>query len=176
MKLKILSLFFFILQNLLSQDILPCGKNIMSNVAISNEPNLKKNLDSLRNQQNSILNKISFKNNYIIPTVIHIIHDGGSSNISNDQIYDAIRIINEDFNKLNDDTIYVNEEFTNIIADIGVEFKLAQIDEFGNCTKGITRTFSSLTNNAYENVKNLVKWDPSSCLLYTSTLPTSPHV
>ena len=105
MKLKILSLFFFILQNLLSQDILPCGKNIMSNVAISNEPNLKKNLDSLRNQQNSILNKISFKNNYIIPTVIHIIHYGGSSNISNDQIYDAIRIINEDFNKLNDDTI-----------------------------------------------------------------------
>ncbi|MAJ98045.1 MAG: hypothetical protein CMD07_02060 [Flavobacteriales bacterium] len=164
MKLKILSFCFFILHNLFSQDILPCGKNIMSNLAISNEPNLKKNLDSLKNQQNSILDKISFKNNYIIPTVIHIIHDGGSSNISNDQIYDAIRIINEDFNKLNDDTIYVNEEFTNIIGDIGVEFKLAQIDEFGNCTKGITRTFSSLTNNAYENVKNLVKWDPSKYL------------
>ena len=33
---------------------------------------------------------------FIIPVVIHIVHDGGISNISDAQVYDAIEILNED--------------------------------------------------------------------------------
>ena len=36
--------------------------------------------------------------NYIIPMVVHIIHNYGSENISDAQVVDAIRILNEDFN------------------------------------------------------------------------------
>src|SRR5687767_3731631 len=33
----------------------------------------------------------------VIPIVVHIIHDYTSSNISRDQVMDAVRMINEDF-------------------------------------------------------------------------------
>ena len=75
-----------------------------------------------------------------------------------------MEIINRDFNKLNPDTASVTDEFQNIIANVGVEFKLAQKDPNGNCTKGITRSYSELTNNAGENVKDFIKWDPSKYL------------
>src|ERR1043166_5322894 len=36
---------------------------------------------------------------YTIPVVFHIIHMGGTENISDAQIYDAMRCINEDYRK-----------------------------------------------------------------------------
>ncbi|MGB1032426.1 MAG: zinc-dependent metalloprotease, partial [Flavobacteriales bacterium] len=51
-----------------------------------------------------------------------------------------------------------------IIGDMDIEFRLAQKDPDGNCSQGITRTYSPLTNSAGENVKDLVKWDPSKYL------------
>lgn len=82
---------------------------------------------------------------YTIPVVFHIIHAGGSENISNEQVEDVIRIMNNDFQKLNSDWENVNEAFIGIVADAEVEFKLARKDPSGNCTNGITRTFSSIT-------------------------------
>src|SRR5574343_1102251 len=39
-----------------------------------------------------------------IPIVFHIIHQWGEENISDEQIFDAVRILNEDYNKDNADT------------------------------------------------------------------------
>ena len=44
---------------------------------------------------------------YIIPVVVHVLHQGGPENISDAQILDAMRILNEDYNKQNADTIDV---------------------------------------------------------------------
>ena len=93
---------------------------------------------------------------YVIPVVVHVIHNGGSNNISDAQVHDAMRIINLDYKKLNSDTSQVISEFTNIVANVGLEFKLAKLTPDGECTKGITRTYSELTNSAGENVKDLV--------------------
>ncbi|MCS6935526.1 MAG: M43 family zinc metalloprotease [Chitinophagales bacterium] len=82
---------------------------------------------------------------FIIPVVFHIIHLGGNENISKDQVLDAVRIMNEDFNKRNSDTSLVIPEFKNLIADMKVEFRLAQKDPWGNCTDGIERIYSSQT-------------------------------
>src|SRR5690606_6359292 len=38
---------------------------------------------------------------YIISVVFHVIHANGVENILDEQLHDAIRILNEDFNKLN---------------------------------------------------------------------------
>ena len=38
-----------------------------------------------------------------IPVVFHIIHNNGPENISDEQVEDAVRVLNDDFNKLNDD-------------------------------------------------------------------------
>src|SRR5688500_14879558 len=40
----------------------------------------------------------------IIPVVFHIIHNNGPENVSKAQVLDALRVINEDFRKLNADT------------------------------------------------------------------------
>ncbi len=98
--------------------------------------------------------------NYIIPVVVHIIHDNGVSNISDDQVKDAIKILNEDYQKRNADTASIVSAFKSIIADVGIEFRLATIDPNGDCTNGITRTFSYATNSGNGSVaKNLISWD-----------------
>ncbi|MBI2967112.1 MAG: T9SS type A sorting domain-containing protein [Bacteroidetes bacterium] len=82
---------------------------------------------------------------YIIPVVFHILHDYGSENISDEQIFDAMRILNEDFRKKNADSIYTVPAFKSIAADAEIEFRLAQKDPNGNCTKGIDRIYSQET-------------------------------
>ena len=82
---------------------------------------------------------------YIIPVVFHIIHDNGNENISNEQIYDAVRKLNEDYRKLNADTSTIFSEFKSISSDSEIEFRLAQKDPNGNCTNGIVRKVSQET-------------------------------
>ncbi|MBK7946622.1 MAG: hypothetical protein IPJ85_15575 [Flavobacteriales bacterium] len=84
---------------------------------------------------------------YIIPVVFHIVHNDGPENISDAQLYDAIRILNDDFNRQNPDWATVRPEFIDIVGDAGMEFRLAKRDPQGNCTNGITRTKSSRTND-----------------------------
>jgi PKD repeat protein len=83
---------------------------------------------------------------YVVPVVFHIIHEGGTENISDAQIYDAMRCINEDYRKLNADNAATISAFTSISADIEINFVLARKDPSGNCTNGIDRIYSSQTN------------------------------
>lgn len=95
---------------------------------------------------------------YVIPMVFHIIHNNGPENISDEQIYDAVRILNDDFNRENADWDNVSPAFLDLVADVNVEFRLAQKDPSGNCTKGITRTVSTLTNAGDQTMKELIQW------------------
>ena len=83
---------------------------------------------------------------YIIPVVFHVLHEYGSENISDAQIEDAIRIMNEDFRKLNTDNANTIAAFQSISADSEIEFRLARLDPNGNCTNGIDRIVTPLTN------------------------------
>ncbi|WKZ65553.1 MAG: M43 family zinc metalloprotease [Flavobacteriales bacterium] len=101
---------------------------------------------------------------HTIPVVFHIIHNNGPENISDEQVIDAVRILNEDFNRLNPDWDNVRPEFLPIVADVGISFKLATRDPSGNCTNGITRTVSPLTNDGTQAMKNLIQWPRSKYL------------
>lgn len=94
-----------------------------------------------------------------IPVVFHIIHTYGNENISKAQIEDQLRILNQDYQRLNSDTTNTRSIFKSVAADMDLEFKLARIDPSGNCTEGITRTFSYLTDGGDEAVKALIRWD-----------------
>lgn len=98
--------------------------------------------------------------NYIVPVVFHVIHKDGEENISFEQIEDQMRILNEDFARLNSDTSNTPAVFAAYSGDMNIEFRLAQIDPEGNCTQGITRTYSNLSSMANNNVKTLIQWDP----------------
>jgi PKD repeat protein len=95
---------------------------------------------------------------YTIPVVFHIIHNYGPENISKAQVLDAVEVLNRSFQKYYSDSVLVASAFRPIIADVQVQFRLAQLDPSGNCTDGITRTVSTLTNSAGDNVKALIDW------------------
>jgi PKD repeat protein len=144
-----------------------CGTDQVLKEALQKNPALIKLLQS----QDSLAKEYT-KQHYgeksgavkIIPVVIHVIHTYGPENVSKAQVLDAIRIINEDFRNLNADTADVIPAFKSIVADSEIEFRLAKIDPNGNCTEGITRTYSPLTHSAGENVKDLISWNTAKYL------------
>jgi hypothetical protein len=96
---------------------------------------------------------------YTIPVVFHVLHMNGEENISDEQIYDAVDRMNEDFNKMNNNWSNVQPEFLDIVADIEVNFELAKKKPNGECFKGITRTetveaFSGNGGNQRQAVAN----------------------
>jgi len=82
---------------------------------------------------------------YKVPIVFHILHNGGSENVSEEQIYNAFDVLNRDFRKQNEDTADVIPAFKSLIADVEIEFVLATKAPNGACFRGYTRTQSITT-------------------------------
>ncbi|GAA4835482.1 zinc-dependent metalloprotease [Algivirga pacifica] len=96
-----------------------------------------------------------------IPVVFHVVHNNGIENISDAQIIDAVDQLNEDFSATNPGVVNVIEDFQGIVADVGLQFRLAEKDPNGNPSSGITRTVSSYTTNGsnYEyEIKTSTGW------------------
>lgn len=92
--------------------------------------------------QNTALNKKSMSGNVkIIPVVVHVIHNGGMENISDAQIQSQIDVLNEDYRRMIGTNGFGNG------ADCEVEFRLAKLTPSGECTNGIVRIRSALTNH-----------------------------
>lgn len=92
----------------------------------------------------------------IIPVVVHVIHDGGTNNISDAQIQSQITVLNEDYRRMLGTNGYGNG------VDTEVEFCLAKKDPQGKCTNGIVRIKSPLSNHqTYQRsmLKQLSFWD-----------------
>lgn len=87
-------------------------------------------------------NSANRKTNYTIPVVFHILHKDGPENISDEQVYNAMDIINEDFSATNSDIEGVVDTFKNEIGNPNISFQLAQQAPDGSCTNGINRYFS----------------------------------
>lgn len=98
---------------------------------------------------------------YQIPVVFHVVYASEADNISVAQIKDGLRVLNEDFRRMNADTGLTRNVFKGDAADMEIEFVLAQKDPQGNCTDGITRTQSNLSLTGDNNVKDLIHWDNS---------------
>lgn len=106
--------------------------------------------------RNALNYKASSDTNRIIPVVVHVIHNGGIENISDAQIESQIQILNEDYGKL----AGTNGDGNGV--DTKIRFCLAKVDPYGNCTNGIVRINSSLTNHqSYQRalLKELSFWD-----------------
>ena len=111
--------------------------------------------DFFANNQSTVIDA-----SYIIPIVVHVIHNYDSENISYEQVYNALSRLNEDFQGLNDDLYEVVEEFVFLIGSTGFEFRLATIDPDGNCTYGVNRVASPMTSNTdTSEILALTNWD-----------------
>ena len=158
MKVKLLALTvtLLIIQFRISnaQEILRyCGTDEFMQSVYAKNPNAK-----IQQQQLELFTQQYHVNEhtrqiYIIPVVFHIIHNYGVENISDAQVRDAVRILNEDFNKQNADTSSIVSAFLPIAANCGFEFRLATIDLNGNCTNGIEHIQSGTTYAGGEQSK-----------------------
>ncbi len=113
------------------------------------------------------LNKKGSIPKYIIPVVVHVLHDNGSENISDAQIKSEIDFLNLSFRNLVSDSINRRQDtfngifysFKALAADAEIEFKLAKKDPKGNCTNGIVRVQTPLANKANDELKPISVWD-----------------
>ncbi len=104
---------------------------------------------------------------YIIPVVVHVLHNYGSENISDAQIQSEINFLNQSFRNLVSDSTNRRQDTFNgafysykqLAADAEVEFRLARKDPKGNCTNGIVRVQTPLTNKGNDDLKQLSVWD-----------------
>lgn len=109
--------------------------------------------EGLANSQKSLPLNSNLK---IIPVVVHVIHDGGTNNISDAQIQSQIDVLNQDFRRI----LATNGYGAGV--DTEIEFCLAKKNPQGKCTNGIVRVKSPLSNHqTYQRsqLKLLSYWD-----------------
>jgi hypothetical protein len=106
-----------------------------------------------------------------IPVVFHVVYKAGAENISDAQVLSQLAVLNDDFRRLNADTINTPAHFRPLAADTRIEFCLAIVDPNGEPTSGITRTQTSKESFSYfsDHIKSTVNggidaWDPSQYL------------
>lgn len=168
MKLKLFSLISFIYittTTVLAQKTVNwCGHAEAQQNLWNENPQMKIDFENLlKNSKSFQFSEGKKRTKYVIPIVFHIIHENGSENIKDNQVFDQIRILNEDFQKLNADTNIVDEAFKDKIANCNFEFKLPTLDPFGKPTNGIEHIYSHQTNGA-DDYSKLNQWDRSKYL------------
>lgn len=170
----------------LGQNINWCATDYMNNTVLANNPQARQQQQQLKDFVNSYISNHSpdyFRTGstasdtimYVIPVVFHVIHNYGPENISDAQIYDEMQTLKINYQGLRTDTAAVYSAFKPIIADVQIEFRLAQLDPNGNCTNGIDRIASPLTDNADDNSK-LNPWPYNQYLNIWTVNTWSPAV
>lgn len=102
---------------------------------------------------------------YTIPVVVHIIHNGESLgngvNIPDAQVLSQIKVLNDDFKRLNVDAANTPTEFASVAGSMNIEFVLAKRDPDGLATTGIVRVNghkSSWSMNDNYQLKSVSNW------------------
>ena len=154
MKNLFTAILLFSSSNLLAQNFKKCMTTKLVEYELSINEDYEKARSNLLHLTKNNHNFESNRNSLItIPIVVHIVHKnthsvvGAGTNISNAQIEDQIRIINEDYSKTNPE--FPNpprSTFKNISANANLQFCLAKFDPQGNPTTGITRTSTTKQN------------------------------
>ena len=112
------------------------NENIATNSAIKDQidRNEIKIQDWIKNNSSSPRDVIT------LPVVVHILWYNEEENISDEQVFSQLQVLNDDFRKKNENFSATPSEFMDRAADIEVEFCLATIDPNGNPSNGIIRT------------------------------------
>ena len=157
-------IFLFLIPQILFAQNNWCGTadKMLADIPTTKEQNLMQKIrDNIENNsyiksQDSLL---------IIPTVVHIVHFNGNGDITDLQVQDGMRVINEDFRRMFGTNGYNTHPDG---ADIEIEFAMALIDPQGNTLPepGIERVNGGVTswneiNELEDDLKPQTQWDPN---------------
>ncbi len=141
-----------------------CGIDAYYNKLYKQEPGLKEAMEEHLDHQVGTPFHYRGNEKVIIPVVFHVIHTNGTENIPYEKFTEVIDRINQDYQGINDDLSQVRDQFKTLIASMNIEFRIAHIDPEGNCSNGVTRTYSEQTQDADDQVKKLIQWEPGNYL------------
>lgn len=165
----------------------PCNTFAAMEERFANDPAAKERYEKIQaqllkeyldNEDKRMANKMAAPPIYTVPVVFHVLHTGGSENISDATCISALNYVNLDFARMNTDANTTDPLFNASYINSEIVFMLAKKDPSGNCTNGIvhhidTRTdwsqSQTLTNYAYT-------WDPTKYLniyVVKQIIPTS---
>jgi PKD repeat protein len=142
--------------------VTPCGASEEIEKSLHEHPELLQNVDELERFTKQYIAENQDKlldSTITIPVVFHVFHTYGAERISEAQMKDCIRILNEDYQNKNADSSQVVSAFKPIIGRPQMRFRLAKKDPNGRCTKGINYIESSLHTQGGENLKSISNWD-----------------
>ncbi len=172
-KILLLVLAGLVFTPLWSQNVVPCFTDEHQEEFLQKHPEMR---DDFEQAYSNLLEMAEHQTNegaegtqadvLTIPVVFHIISSTPYDNIAKSQVMDAMRILNEDFRRLNPDASNTRPLFQGRASDIEVEFALAKKAPDGSCTDGINRIQSPLSVSASprDQIKTLVQWDPKKYL------------
>lgn len=119
----------------------------------------------------------------LIPVVVHVIHSGQAEgtgvNIPLSQIEAQIKILNEDYRRLNSDASLTPAEFLPVAADSNIEFILAKQDPSGLPTNGIVRVLGTKATYSPDDatlIGQLSQWNPEEYLNLWVVALTQPYI
>jgi PKD repeat protein len=100
---------------------------------------------------------------YVIPVVVHVFgNDFNGKKVDDDLVRLALSQVNEEFNGLHSDWNDVSSAFSGRRGVLNIEFRLAQIDPWGNPTTGITYNPDETgfgADDLYDDVIRKYAWD-----------------
>jgi len=73
----------------------------------------------------------------VVPVVFHVLYNSGAQNVSDQQVLSQLKVLNNDYRRLNADTINTPDPFKSVAADARIIFCLAKVDPNGKYTSGI---------------------------------------
>ncbi len=123
----------------------PCRARPIDSLALSNVFGFK----YYKSKVDDLISNIGKKtrknadSTYVIPVIFHVMHTYGFENIESELLYEALEELNMRFNLRNIDTAEIAPPFKEIVGNPKIEFRLATIDPWGNCTNGINRVFNT---------------------------------
>jgi Pregnancy-associated plasma protein-A/Secretion system C-terminal sorting domain len=141
-----------------------CGTMHVLDKHLQNNPNLQLKLDDIASQTAAFTANYNPKKSrgiVVIPVVVHILHNGEAvgvgANISTAQILSQITALNEDFRKINTDSLPTNHPFYSATADCEIQFCLASLKPDNMPTSGIERINIGVNSISDDQMDNQVK-------------------
>lgn len=138
-----------------AQQVNPCGTQEALERMFQEHPELRAEYEARTLLNNSKVIKVDEFGNrsasYVIPVVFHILHRYGNENVDDSRVYQLMELLNDDYSGNNPDLSLVVPEFDSLVGIPDIEFRLASIDPFGNCTNGIEHinTHETFTGDMY---------------------------
>ena len=166
---SVVIVIMILLHNSMAQIRPHCGHVEYQKKLYSKYPGLHKGVEQLESLiKKKKFNRESAQKNgmstYIIPVVFHVIYRTSVQNISDEKILDQLKIINEDYQSLNKDTVNIPEEFKSVQGNMNIQFCLATRDALGRVSTGINRIYTNrsgfdvFSDQDDRNLKSLSYW------------------